>query len=65
MGAQRPEGEHDSYAGFSSGKPRLNCSLRLWHRWRTHQIEGGERFQTCRDCGKYREVTRPGLAGGA
>ena len=37
------------------------CRLHLSHRWRTRQVEAateytGERYQTCLDCGKYRDV---------
>jgi hypothetical protein len=54
------EKEYDPYLDWSKGKPRLNCRLHLWHRWRTHQVNDGGLFQECLDCGKYRDVPQPG-----
>jgi hypothetical protein len=39
---------------------RVTCRLNLWHRWRTHNVDDGGLFQTCLDCGKYRDVPMPG-----
>ena len=48
-------------------KPRWNCRLHLWHRWRTYRVSDGwagygSQHQDCIDCGKYRDVP---AAGGA
>jgi hypothetical protein len=41
------------------------CRLHVWHRWRTYQADDGSgNYQTCLDCGKYRDTPMPGSVAG-
>ena len=42
-------------------RPRWNCRLHPWHRWRIYRVSDGwaddrSQYQECIDCVKYRDL---------